>query len=244
MPTKTAAQNVLTAEALESFRPLVKKVVLGMARRLPAHVDREDLLSVGMYGLVSAAQRYDASQGHTFEAYAVLRIRGAVLDELRRLDCLPRSARAKAREVQEATRRLEQKHGRTPTESELQADLGLSKGDFARTMRQTRPVSFFSLDQGNVADDGRKSSLHECFADETQTPGYVDLQREELLEMVADKISVLPERQQKVLALLYFEEMRLAEVASIFGVTEARICQIRTQALNSLRRLLSGVTGR
>jgi RNA polymerase sigma factor for flagellar operon FliA len=241
---KTAAQNVtapMDPVLLETYLPLVKKVVYGMGRHLPSHVDLEDLQSVGIMGLISAVRRYDPSQGNTFEAYALLRIRGAILDELRRLDRMPRTARAKARKLQEVTQVLEQKFGRKPEENEVQSALGLNGREFNRMIRQTQPITFLSLDSPQSTNDGQEVDLHDAIPDENLKPIGNKVSTDELIHVLKDKIELLPERQKQVLALLYHEEMRLCEVASIFKVTEARICQIRNQALHNLRNFMQSV---
>lgn len=223
-------------ELLEHYLPLVRKVVLGLAKHLPPQVDLDDLHSVGTIGLISAVRRYDTAQEKTFEAYATMRIRGAVLDELRRLDSLPRTARAKARQLQETVQTLEQKLGREPTEDEVCEHLDVSPRDLRRMKNQVRPVSFLSLDNRQPNANEQEADLHEAIADEHQTLGSDDCQQHELIDLLQEKILLLPDRQRRVLAMIYFEEMRLSEIAQVFSVTEARVCQIRSQAIANLRR--------
>jgi RNA polymerase sigma factor for flagellar operon FliA len=173
-----------------------------------------------------------------------MRIRGAILDELRRLDCLPRTARAKARKLQEVIQRLEQRFGRAPNDEEIRGELELSPKEFKRMMSRVRPISFVSLDGAYANADPDAPDLHESIADETHTPCFEKMQKQELITMIGRKIKQLPERQQKILAMYYFEGMRLAEIAEVFGVTEARICQIQGQALGQLRKYATSVMSR
>lgn len=241
---KDADRRALEDKLVEQYLPIVKSIVNRMMSHLPPHVDFEDLHSIGIMGLVAAIKKYDASQGNTFEAYARMRIRGAILDELRRLDCLPRTARAKARKLQEVIGQLEQKLGRAPRDEEIRAALDMTPKEFRRMMTRVRPVSFISLDGAYHTTDPDAGDLHESIPDESQSLCHEKLQKQELIEMVGKKINQLPERQRKILAMYYFEGMRLAEIAEVFGVTEARICQIQSQALGHLRKYVTSCMAR
>lgn len=240
--TCTAAPAALTEDTsalVTAYIPLVRRAVQSVSRKLPNHVELDDLFSVGAMGLVQAAHRYDPEQGHTFEAYALTRIRGAILDELRRLDTMPRTTRAKVRRLQSAVHGLEQRLGRAPSDDELRAELSLSQREFSRLQRQTRPINVFSLDAPAANDESATAGLHESVADEEQLPGFIDAEQNELTALLVENLQHLPQRQQRVLAMLFYEDMRLSEVAQIFGITEARVCQIRTQAVNNLRKLMA-----
>lgn len=223
---------------MKRYYPLVKNVVRAMARHLPACADTEELESVGVTGLVAAVQRYDSSKSETFEGYASMRIRGAVLDELRRMDRMPRTARQKVRRLQAAVEELEQKLGRTPTDLELRESMGLSVKEFDRLRRSAQKVSVVSLDASADSQHDDSVNLHDAIPDRDSPSAEETLERMEMRELVASKIRCLPARQQKVLAMYYFEELRLADIAEIFGVSEARICQIHTQAVNSLTKIV------
>ncbi|MGJ3244442.1 MAG: sigma-70 family RNA polymerase sigma factor [Opitutales bacterium] len=232
-----------TQEALIlRYLPLVRSVVNGMLAQLPRCADGEELRSVGLNGLIQAIQKFDPSQRKTFEGYAAMRIRGAILDELRRLDWMPRTARSKSRWLQGEVANLEQSLGRVPTDAEIRRHLEMDGKTFDRLKKQTRQLQFIPLDKPVTQAEGEGSDLHEAIPDESQGLSSEELEKSELADLMVEQMESLPERQRQVLAMYYFENMRLAEIAAVFGVTEARVCQIHTQALGSLRKYLNRVT--
>jgi RNA polymerase sigma factor for flagellar operon FliA len=235
---KTYQQTTGAATALvEEHLPLVRQVVGRIKLSLPPHIDSDDLHSVGVMGLIAAAQRYVPQEGRTFAGYAYTKIRGAILDELRRLDWCPRRTRAKARKLKDAIAELEQKHQRAATAEEIQRHLQLSPEEYAEWLQESSPVTFINID-ASAHDDGEGFKLHETIADETIEPASAGLERAELWRLVADRIELLPETQRKVLALYHFEGLRLAEIAEAMNLTEARISQIHTQAILALRSFI------
>jgi RNA polymerase sigma factor for flagellar operon FliA len=224
-------------ELIERYLPLVRNVVDRIKLNLPAHVDVDDLYSVGVTGLIAAVHKYDPTQDSTFAAYATMRIRGAVLDELRRLDWCPRRARAKARKIKEVINEIEQSTGSPAEEQEIQQRLGLTTKEFNRWMEEARPVTFVAID-GPADEDHEGTSLHEVIADENNVLTRDRMEHEELLQLVAQRIQQLPDIPRKILAMYYFENMRLAEIATVFGLTESRICQIHSQTVLALRATL------
>lgn len=233
----TAPLTEAETQLVESHLSLVRTVVDRCKVRLPAHIDAEDLRGAGITGLIAAAKRFNPDQGCSFATYATTRIRGAVLDELRRLDVCTRRARAKARQLRTAADELEQNLGRTATDEEIRTRLGLSEKDYGRWREQTQPVRLIAIDQ--PADDAPDApSLHDVIADESVESAGQRLEHEEQVRLMADFIAGLPEMPRKILALYYHERMRLAEIAEIFGLTESRICQIHAQTLRQLRTQL------
>jgi RNA polymerase sigma factor for flagellar operon FliA len=231
-------------DLIERFLPLVRSVVDRIKLSLPPHIEADDLYSVGVTGLIAAVRKFDPEQGHTFAGYAALRIRGAVLDELRRMDWCPRRARARTRKLKEAINQLEQRLGHTASEDEICSDLGLSHAEYRRWLDESRPVTFIALDQHAEGEDSPGASLHELLADQQDTTGRDTLEKQELLELLTQRMAQLPDMQRKILAMYYHENMRLAEIAAVFGLTESRICQIHSQIIIGLRAYLQRVRDR
>lgn len=223
---------------VERHLSLVKTVAGRLAMSLPPHVDMEDLHSAGLVGLLNAIRRFDPRSGASFETYARVKIRGSMLDELRRLDWVPRSVHEKARRVQEVMTRLEQEKGGVPTDKEMALAMGVTVSEYTDMLVEIRPATYVCLDAVRSAEgeDGPRNA--EMLADE-QAPSPTDLAaRHELAALIAARVEQLPEVQRKVLAMYYFEDMRLREIAEVFGVTESRICQIHAQAILALKSYL------
>jgi RNA polymerase sigma factor for flagellar operon FliA len=231
-------------ELIERYLPLVRNVVDRIKLTLPAHIEAEDLYSVGVTGLIAAVRRYDPDQGNTFASYAATRIRGAVLDELRRMDWCPRRARARARKLKEAINALEQRLGHAASEAEICGELGLSPKDYAKWLDESRPVTFIAIDQNTEGEDSEGASLHEMLSDDSDVTGRERMEKSELLQLMAQRIAELPDIPRKILAMYYFENMRLAEIAAVFGLTESRICQIHSQTILGLRAYLARARNR
>lgn len=231
-------------DLIERFLPLVRNVVDRIKLNLPPHVDADDLYSVGVTGLIAAVKKYDPAQGHTFAAYATTRIRGAILDELRRMDWCPRRARAKARKLKEAIIDVEQRLGRAATEDEVREHLGLSAKEYAKWMEESKPVCFVNIDATTDHEDSDGASLHELIADENDVSVRDRMEKDELMKLVAQRIEELPDIPRKILSMYYFENMRLAEIATVFSLTESRICQIHAQTVLGLRAYIQRVRNR
>lgn len=230
-------------ELIRRYLPLVGKVVRRMMVRLPGSADFEELHSVGITGLLAAVDRYDSTQQLTFIGYAQMRIRGAILDELRRMDSLPRSRRSKYRHLQEVVSELEQLHGRAPLDSEIAERMHMSVGELSGYRSGIQPVSVVSLDAGQAAAGGEHDEVnyHETVADERIVAPAERIERKEMVRVLGEVIEKLPERQRDVLVMYYYQGLRLAEIAEVFGVTEARACQIHAQALGSMRQRLKQI---
>ena len=225
------------ARIVEEHIPLVKNVVGRLAMTLPPHVDGEDLYSAGLTGLLSAVRQYNPRAGTSFETYARLRIRGAVFDELRRMDWVPRSVHSKARKVQAVMHELEQRKGRAATDEEMAQALKISGADYERWLEEIRPATFVCLDAAFKNDDDGLSQ-YESLADTRQEDPFDGTSRREVARIIANRLQQLPEMQRKVLALYYFEDMRLREIAETFDLTESRICQIHAQAILNVKAAL------
>ena len=231
-------------DLIERFLPLVRNVVVRIKLNLPPHVDADDLYSVGITGLIAAVKKYDPAQGHTFAAYATTRIRGSILDELRRMDWCPRRARAKARKPKEAIIEVEPRLGRAATEEEVRTHLGLSAKEYAKWMEEAKPVCFVNIDATTDHEDSDGASLHELIADESDVSVRDRMEKDELMKLVSQRIEELPDIPKKILSMYYFENMRLAEIATVFSLTESRICQIHAQTVLGLRAYIQRVRNR
>ncbi len=217
---------------------LAKTTVDRMRIYLPATLDMEDLYSVAVTGLMTAARKFDPARNVAFAAFASLHIRGAVHDELRRMDWMPRSLRDKARQFRDTISALEQKLGRPACESEVCTELSITMEEHDALLEEIKPASFVPLDGEAYTEDSDSISLHDLIADESQPTASSELEKKDLQEAVVARLMELPDMQKKVLAMYYFEEMRLSEIAAAFGVTEGRISQIHTQAVQSLRNFI------
>jgi RNA polymerase sigma factor for flagellar operon FliA len=241
---QTEPKSFEDAAFLQAHLPLVQRVVKRLHASLPPSVELDDLYSVGVIGLVHAAKNYRPGRGTTFNSYATHRIRGAVLDELRRADFLPRRARSKARQLFKTVAALEQELGRAPEDAEIAHALGISLREYYELEELVTPKGSVELDGAMDEDLSDDAGLHEIIADSQEETAFAKLEKKELVETLAQLIQRLPETQKKVLAMYYFEELRLAEIAAVFGVTESRISQIHSQAVAVLRKQLQAVLAR
>jgi RNA polymerase sigma factor FliA len=224
------------------YAPLVKYVASRVATGLPASVEQADLVSYGMFGLIDALEKFDPARGNKFETYAIPRIKGAIIDELRAMDWVPRSVRFKAREIEKAYADLETMLKRAPTEKELAARLGISLPELHEVINQISFVSVLALDELLTvgSDRGEQVSLLDTLADITSDPTS-GLEGQETRGMLNAAINSLSEREKIVVTLYYFEGLTLNEIGEILGVTESRVCQIHTKAVGQLRLQLEEV---
>jgi RNA polymerase sigma factor FliA len=218
------------------YAPLVKYVASRVATGLPASVDQADLVSYGMFGLIDALEKFEPGRGNKFETYAIPRIKGAIIDELRAMDWVPRSVRFKAREIEKAYSDLESIHKRGPTEKEVAARLGVTLRELHEVINQISFVQVLQLDEilSVGSDRGEQVSLLDTLADRGTDPTMA-LEGEETRGLLAAAINSLSEREKIVVTLYYFEGLTLAEIGDILGVTESRVCQIHTKAVGQLR---------
>jgi RNA polymerase sigma factor for flagellar operon FliA len=235
-------------DLVQQYLPLVKAILGRLAMTLPEHVDQDDLQSAGLVGLLQALRNYDPGSGNSFETYARVRIRGAMLDELRRMDWVPRTVHEKARKIQTTMAELEQKLGRAPTEAQIAKAMNLSTAEYSKLLDEVRPAAFVCLDAVSSSDNGDAGSLYEVVADTSEDGPAEQTSQRELKQVVLERLKELPEIQRKVLALYYGEDLHLREIAEVFGLTESRICQIHSQAIMAIRsyvqRFESGFAGR
>ena len=224
-----------------AYSPLVKYVSGRMASGLPAHVDEADLISYGLIGLINAIERFDLSREIKFETYAITRIKGAIIDELRSLDWVPRSVRAKAREIEKANAKLEHRLQRAPTDEEMAAELGMEIPDFHDSLLQISNSTVAALDElWSVSDaSGDQVSLLDTLQDPDAPDPAAAMDATDLKDRVADAIARLPEREKLVVALYYYENLTLREIGEVLGVTESRISQLHTKAVLRLRSRLT-----
>ncbi len=220
-----------------AYSPLVKYVAGRMASGLPPHVDEADLISYGLGGLISAIERFDLGREIKFETYAITRIKGSIIDELRSLDWVPRSVRARAREIERANSKLEHKLQRAATDEELAAEIGISPQELQDSLIAISHSSVAALDELWSTSDssGDQVSLMDTLID----PGAPDpaqaLDLGDLKDRIADAIAFLPEREKLVIALYYYENLTLREIGEVLGVTESRVSQLHTKAVLRLR---------
>jgi RNA polymerase sigma factor for flagellar operon FliA len=224
-----------------TYAPLVKYVAGRLGSGLPAHVDEGDLVSYGLLGLIGAIERYDPARDIKFETFAITRIKGAIIDELRSLDWVPRSVRSRAREIERAIGELESKLGRAPSDEEIAAKIGISVDDLSDSLTDISRSTIAALDElWSVSGDGDQVSLLDTIEDTTGPRPAEALDEVELREALADAIARLPEREKLVVTLYYYEELTLREIGEVLGVTESRVSQLHTKAVLRLKSRLHG----
>ena len=217
------------------YSPLVKYVAGRVAVGLPQSIEQADLVSYGIFGLIDAIDKFDTGRGFKFETYAIARIKGAIIDELRSMDWVPRSVRAKARSVEKAYTKLENELHRTPSDAEVADELGMSEADLQGIFTQISFVGVVALDEMlSGGDRGESTTLGDTIADKAEGPVAL-FEVEEMKHLLADAINRMPEREKIVLTLYYYEGLTLAEIGEVLGVTESRVCQIHTKSILQLR---------
>jgi RNA polymerase sigma factor for flagellar operon FliA len=231
------AKGQLDASALlKQYSPLVRRLAHQMIAKLPANVELDDLIQVGMIGLSDALSRFDASQGVQFETFATQRIRGAMLDELRGNDWMSRGDRRHQRSIESAVHKLEQRFGRAPSEGEIAREMGLTLVAYQELLGKVRGTQLIYLEDMS-GDEGSDDYLDRHVADADANPS-ARLQDMRMREALVEAIKNLPEREQYVMSMYYEHDMNLKEIAAVLGVTESRVCQLHSQSIARLRTRL------
>jgi RNA polymerase sigma factor for flagellar operon FliA len=228
-----------------TYAPLVKYVAGRLGSGLPAHVDEGDLVSYGLLGLIGAIERYEPDRDVKFETYAIARIKGAIIDELRALDWVPRSVRSRAREIERAVGELESKLGRAPSDDEIAGKVGISVEELEDNLTEISRTSIAALDElWTVSAGGDQIAFIDTLEDETAPDPQTALSQTELREAIGEAIARLPEREKLVVTLYYYEELTLREIGEVLGVTESRVSQLHTKAILRLKSRLAGSPAR
>jgi RNA polymerase sigma factor for flagellar operon FliA len=220
---------------VKQYSPLVKRIAYHLMARLPASVEVDDLIQVGLIGLMDAVERFDGSQGAQFESYASQRIRGAMLDDLREADWLPRHIRQKSRQVETAIHRLEQTLMRVPSEQEISEHLGIDLGEYQTLLSNVRGAQLIYYEDFN--DEESDDFLERFCVDRDANPLAI-LHDEAFRETLIGAIDLLPEREKNIMGMYYEQEMNLKEIGAVLGVSESRVCQLHAQAVSRLRNRL------
>ena len=233
---KASGEREARDKLIVHYSPLVKYVAGRVSVGLPQNVDQADLVSYGIFGLIDAIDKFDTGRNIKFETYAIARIKGAIIDELRSIDWVPRSVRAKARAVEKAYSKLEAARGQTPSDAEVAAEMGISERELQNTFNQISFIGLVALDEvlSIGGERGEATTLGDTIADRSQSP-VAAFEVEEMKQILAMAINRLGEREKIVLTLYYYEGLTLAEIGEVLGVTESRVCQIHTKAIFQLR---------
>ena len=238
---KSAASRDARDRLILHYSPLVKYVAGRVSVGLPQNIEQSDLVSYGIFGLIDAIEKFDPARKIKFETYAIARIKGAIIDELRSIDWVPRSVRAKARSVERAYARLENQLLRTPSDDEVADELGISPTELQAIFRQISFVGVVALDEmlsSGSGERGESTTLGDTIPDKGEGP-VAQFEGEEQKQLLATAINRLGEREKMVLVLYYYEGFTLAQIGEVLGVTESRVCQIHTKAVLQLRARLA-----
>tara|TARA_B100001964_G_scaffold213658_1_gene250692 strand:+ start:1035 stop:1793 length:759 start_codon:yes stop_codon:yes gene_type:complete len=222
-------------EVIKQYSPMIKYVANRIAMRLPPHIEVDDLISVGVLGLIDAITKYDPTRGAKFKTYAEFRVRGAILDELRSMDWVPRSVRQKASNVDSVVQKLQSKLGRPPEDEEVAGEMGISLDQFFDTLNETKSMPVLSLEGLGIAKEtGEQQSLLDCLAGKGDTDPQTQIRLNELKEIIAQAIDTLPEQARLMISLYYYEELTMKEIGAVLDVTESRVSQIHSKAVFKL----------
>lgn len=225
-------------ELIKEYAPLIRFIAQKIAVRLPSNIELDDLISAGVIGLMDAIDKYDPSRDNKFKTYAEFRVRGAILDELRAQDWVPRSIRDKAKLLDRTVVSLESELGRSPTDEEIAEALNISMDEFYSLVNQVRPISLLSIDEQQTFSSVDKKSILNLLETSKMANPFNQLNVKAIKDIVAQAIEGLPERQRLVLSLYYYEDLNLKEIGQVLRVTESRVSQLHAQAVQRLRAKL------
>ncbi len=224
---------------LLKYLPLVKYVAGKMMATLPSSVDYDDLVSAGVIGLIGALERFDPNIGVKFETFVLPRIRGAILDELRKMDWAPRSLRAKARRLERTIAELERELGRAVSDQEVAQRLRMNTDDFVTLLREVNSTGLVSLDGNDGEDSEHSNSMYDVVENPLADNPFKNIEKEEVKKLLIDTIEKLPEQEKIVMALYYYEELTLREIGQVLHITESRVSQIHSKAIETMRLILA-----
>ena len=235
-----SSQN--SEQVIKEYAPMIKYVANRIALRLPPHIELDDLISVGVLGLIDAIEKFDSARGAKFKTYAEFRVRGAILDELRALDWVPRSVRQKASNLDNVCQGLQAKLGRPPEDEEVARAMGLSLEEFFETINETRNMPILSLeDLGFSRDETDQHNLLDCLAGKADSDPQTQMRLTELKAIIATAIDSLPEKERLMISLYYYEELTMKEIGEVLTITESRVSQIHSKAVFKLRTKLKAL---
>ncbi len=235
----TPGMKIGTPEAdrlIEEYAPLIKFISHRIAVRLPPHIEIDDLMSAGVMGLIDAVEKFDSGRQTMFKTYAEIRIRGAILDELRSMDWVPRSVRQKSVEIASVYAAVEQREGRPAEDEEVAKELGVDLDGFHKVLASAQSSPILSVeDLGGVSKDGEKRDIMEVLAGSSDDDPQVTARVSEVRTIIADTIDKLPEKERLLVSLYYYEELTMKEIGEILGITESRVSQLHTRAVMRMR---------
>ena len=228
----------LRDQLIMDYAPLIRFVAQRIAARLPSNIEIDDLMSAGVIGLMDAIDKYDPSRDNKFKTYAEFRIRGAILDELRSQDWVPRSVRDKAKRIEKTYAELEQRLGRAVSDEELSQELGVTLEEYYETVAKVKAVTLLSIDESSGPNNHERKSLLDSLENPASKNPFLQLKSKGIRDILIKNIEDLPEKQKLVLSLYYYEDLNLKEIGKVLDVTESRVSQLHTQAVMKLRQKL------
>jgi RNA polymerase sigma factor for flagellar operon FliA len=236
---RTTGDEALRERIVLTYAPLVKFVAGRLRSTMPAHIDEDELIANGLLGLLSAIDRYDPEREAKFETFAIQRIRGSIIDGLRAQDWVPRSVRARARLIERTMASLQRELGRVPSDGEVAGKLGVSLEELDDYLEEIGRTTLVSLNEILHAPSENGDAAQDLIADELLVPVEDEVENADRCEQIAEVISRLPEREQMIIALYYYDDLNLREIGEVLGVTESRVSQLHTKAILRLRSFLS-----